>query len=269
VPGAVITGWGKCLPSAVLCNADLETLTDTSDEWITTRSGIKERRITHVETSDMAAVAGRHALAAAGLGPEDLDLVVLATCTRTAWSPAPPPWSRRRSGPGGRARWTSTPPAAASCTPWRWPTRWCAPGSMAPGAGSGGGEAALLLGLHRPGHQRPLRRRCRAVVVEAGDEEAGLLAFELGADGSAAEILCVPNSGTEGEPSAGRRSRVVMDGPAVFRRAVEAMGDASTRVLQRAGLAPGDVDLLIPIRPTCASSRLPPGAWASTPPGYS
>ena len=55
---ATITGWGKCVPPAVLSNADLETVLDTTDEWITTRTGIKERRITHMETSDMAAVAG-------------------------------------------------------------------------------------------------------------------------------------------------------------------------------------------------------------------
>jgi len=55
---AEITGWGKCMPPNVLSNHDLEQLVDTSDEWITTRTGIKERRISHVETSDLAAVAG-------------------------------------------------------------------------------------------------------------------------------------------------------------------------------------------------------------------
>ena len=81
MPNAEITGWGKCLPPAVLSNHDLEKLTDTSDEWITTRTGIKERRISHVEVSDMAEVASRRALAAAGKEPSDVDLIVLATCT--------------------------------------------------------------------------------------------------------------------------------------------------------------------------------------------
>ena len=58
VRNAIITGWGKCVPPAVLTNSDLETVTDTSDDWITTRTGIKERRISHVETSDLSAVAG-------------------------------------------------------------------------------------------------------------------------------------------------------------------------------------------------------------------
>ena len=64
---AIITGWGKCLPPAVLSNSDLETVTDTSDEWITTRTGIKARRISHVETSDLSAVAAQRAMASAGV----------------------------------------------------------------------------------------------------------------------------------------------------------------------------------------------------------
>src|SRR3990170_6203147 len=79
--GAIITGWGKCVPPAVLTNADLETVADTNDEWITTRTGIKERRISHAEVADLSAVAAQHALAAAGLAATDLDLILLATCT--------------------------------------------------------------------------------------------------------------------------------------------------------------------------------------------
>ena len=63
---ANITGWGKCLPPAVLSNADLTTIMDTSDEWISSRTGIKERRITHVKYSELAALAGKRALACAG-----------------------------------------------------------------------------------------------------------------------------------------------------------------------------------------------------------
>ena len=78
---ATITGWGKCTPPAVLTNDDLASVIDTSDEWITSRSGIKERRISHVANSDMATLAGRRAIAAAGLEPKDIDYIILATCT--------------------------------------------------------------------------------------------------------------------------------------------------------------------------------------------
>ena len=124
---AQITGWGKCMPPNVLSNHDLEQLVDTSDEWITTRTGIKERRISHVEASDMAAVAGLRALAAAGKIAQDVDLLLVATCSgdsiipSTASAVRP---SRARScpfersvpsadrGPAGRARTLRAPGAA-------------------------------------------------------------------------------------------------------------------------------------------------------------
>ncbi|MBP8218361.1 MAG: 3-oxoacyl-ACP synthase, partial [Aeromonas sp.] len=78
---ANITGWGKCLPPSVLTNDDLSTIMDTSDEWIYPRTGIKARRISHVSTSDLATLAGRRALACAGLEASDLDGIILATAT--------------------------------------------------------------------------------------------------------------------------------------------------------------------------------------------
>ena len=76
---AEITGWGKCLPPAVLSNADLATFLDTSDEWIATRTGIHERRISHVGLGELAYVAAQRALAAAGLTAADIDLIVFGT----------------------------------------------------------------------------------------------------------------------------------------------------------------------------------------------
>ncbi|HBJ89944.1 MAG TPA: 3-oxoacyl-ACP synthase, partial [Gammaproteobacteria bacterium] len=84
---ADITGWGKCLPPAVLSNDDLTTFMETSDEWITSRTGIKERRICHCNFSDMALVAARRALAAADLDPLDLDLILLGSLTNDSLCP--------------------------------------------------------------------------------------------------------------------------------------------------------------------------------------
>ena len=78
---AVITGWGKCIPPVELTNADLEKLSDTNDQWIIDRTGIKSRRISHVDGTDLAELAGRRALAAAGLDPEELDLILVASTT--------------------------------------------------------------------------------------------------------------------------------------------------------------------------------------------
>src|SRR5512147_3078842 len=78
---AAITGWGKCLPPAVLSNADLATFIDTSDEWIMQRTGIHERRISHVPGTELAYVAAARALACAGLAATDLDLIVFGSCS--------------------------------------------------------------------------------------------------------------------------------------------------------------------------------------------
>ena len=84
---AEITGWGKCVPPAVLNNEDLATFIETSDEWITTRTGIKERRILHCNFSDMARVASMHALAAANLDPLEIDLILLGSLTSDSHCP--------------------------------------------------------------------------------------------------------------------------------------------------------------------------------------
>src|SRR3990172_12812467 len=73
---AAITGWGACVPPAILSNADLSTFLDTTDEWITTRTGMKERRVSHVPAIELASVAAARALACAGLPAADVDLIV-------------------------------------------------------------------------------------------------------------------------------------------------------------------------------------------------
>ena len=76
---AAIVGWGKCLPPAVLTNKDLESFFETSDDWITQRTGIRERRVSHVPLGEMAYVAAERALAAAGIKGNDVELIVFGT----------------------------------------------------------------------------------------------------------------------------------------------------------------------------------------------
>ncbi|MEA3503342.1 MAG: 3-oxoacyl-ACP synthase, partial [Actinomycetota bacterium] len=85
---AMITGWGRCTPEPIVTNDDLATVIETSDEWIATRSGIRQRRVSHVDNSSMAEVAARHALEAAGLEATDLDYILVATCTPDRFIPA-------------------------------------------------------------------------------------------------------------------------------------------------------------------------------------
>ncbi len=87
---AHITGWGRYAPSQVLTNADLERMVDTSDEWIRSRTGIRERRVAaaHETTASMAAVAGLRAIRTAGIEPDDIDLILLGTLTPDYWMPS-------------------------------------------------------------------------------------------------------------------------------------------------------------------------------------
>jgi len=78
---AAITGWGACMPPAVLTNHDLSTFLDTNDDWITTRTGMKERRVSHVPATRMAAVAAQRALACAGLAAGEVELIVYGSCS--------------------------------------------------------------------------------------------------------------------------------------------------------------------------------------------
>ena len=112
---AAITGWGKCLPPSILTNADLATFLDTNDEWITSRTGISERRISHVSLGELAYVSAMRALACAGMDPGELDLIVFGSCSYDDQVPnqaSGPAVAARR--PEGGAHTTSTPRARAS-----------------------------------------------------------------------------------------------------------------------------------------------------------
>jgi 3-oxoacyl-[acyl-carrier-protein] synthase-3 len=234
------------VPTAVLSNSDLEQLTDTSDEWITTRTGIKERRIADAETSDLGAVASLRALAAAGLQAEDVDLILMGTCTPDRLVPSAAALVQEKIG----ATRAAAMDLNAACSGFIYALV-IANGMIA----SGGAKRVLVIGGEKLHNWIDFTDRSTsvlfgdgagAVVVEASDEDAGVLASELGTDGTAAGILCVPGSGTEGAPRLDTKAAIVMEGPEVFRRAVAAMGDASIRVVEQAGLELSDVDLLIP-----------------------
>ncbi len=247
---SLITGWGKCLPPTVLTNHDLESLVDTNDEWITARTGIKERRISHVGTADLATVAGKRALAAAGLPPADVDLVSVATCTPDMLLPSAASLVQDALG----ATNAGAVDQNAACSGFLYSL------IMASGMVDGGViDTALVIGSERLTYLIDFTDRgtavlfgdgAGAVVVQATDEPGGLKASELGSDGAVADILWAPGSGTgvnrmELEKDH-RLQAIAMNGPEVFKRAVTAMGHSSTRVVKEAGWALEDVDLLIP-----------------------
>jgi 3-oxoacyl-[acyl-carrier-protein] synthase-3 len=243
-----ITGWGKCLPPSVLSNHDLEQLTDTSDDWITTRTGIKERRISHVEVSDLAQVAGLHALAAAGKTAADLDLIILASCTGDSIIPSTAAILQEKLEATRAAAFDLN----AACTGFIYSL--VVADSM---LRTGLYQTVLVVGAEKLHYHLDFTDRSTcvlfgdgagAVVLEATDQPVGLLSSELGMDGSAAGILMTPRDGTSGDRTypEPQQCGIRMDGPEVFRRAVTTMGDASARVVEAAGLQLSDIDLMIP-----------------------
>lgn len=245
---AEITGWGKCMPPNVLSNHDLEQLVDTSDEWITTRTGIKERRISHVEASELAAVAGLRALAAAGKSPEDVDLLLVATCSGDSIIPSTASVVQKHMKAWNAAAMDLN----AACAGFVY--------GLVVGTNmirGGTHRTVLLIGTEKLHHLMDFtdRNTCvlfgdgaGAVVLEPSDGESGLLSSDLGMDGSVGHILEVPVDGTMGDrgPLNPRHCGITMEGQEVFKRAVTKMGESSAISLERAGIHLDDVDLLIP-----------------------
>ena len=245
---AEIIGWGKALPPTVLTNHDLEKIVDTSDEWITSRTGIKERRIAHVEATEMASVAARRAIATAGLDAPEIDLVINATCTPTSLLPASASYVQHDIGATGAGAVDMN----AACSGWLY-----AFVSASAMIKAGAIETALVVGVEKLSYILDFTDRTTcvlfgdgagAVVLRASDEAVGMLASELGNDGSTTELLVTPVDGSHGAPGPRppETSSVEMQGPEVFRRAVTMMGDSSAAVVEQAGWDVEDIDLLVP-----------------------
>ena len=242
-----ITGWGKCVPPAVLSNSDLEQVMDTTDDWITSRSGIKERRVAHVENSDMATVAAEHALAAAGMDKTEIDLLIVCTCSPDRLLPSTAAIVQRKLGTTNAA----TMDLNAACTGFIYGIS-VANGMIAAGTS----RRALVIGVEKLSAYLNLQEYSTgvlfgdgagAVVLEAAVDDEGILALDLGSDGRLSETLTVSHTGTEyvdeypyGEPT------IMMEGREVFRNAVLQMGDSAAKVVAGAGLELSDVDILIP-----------------------
>ena len=245
---AEITGWGTALPPAVLTNDDVSRIVDTSDEWITTRTGIKERRISHVDVSELGRVAGLRAIAAAGLEPAQIDMVINATCTPDNLLPASAGLIQDKIGAVGAGALDLN----ANCSGFVYAH--VVGDSMIK---AGAAKRVLVIGAEKFSYILDWTDRTTcvlfgdgagAVVLEETDEPVGLIASELGNDGSAAEHLCLPARGTAGAVAAldPTLAGVRMNGPEIFRRAVKMMAEASTNVIEAAGWDMAEVDLMVP-----------------------
>jgi 3-oxoacyl-[acyl-carrier-protein] synthase-3 len=227
-----ILGWGTALPDKIVSNADLEKTLDTSNEWITDRSGIRERRVGD-STAELAIEAGRNAIEASGLDPASIDLMILATTTPDQTVPATSAHVHHELGLGGGAFDLN-----AACSGFVY-AMVAANGML--GAGS---KRVLVIGAETLSRITDWTDRNTAVlfgdgagalVLESVPDEGQLLAWDLGLDGSARHILKTEVGGT-----------IEMDGREVFKRAVRVMVDSATRTLEGAKVRPDEIKLIVP-----------------------
>lgn len=249
---ARLTGWGKYVPERVLTNFDLEKMVDTSDEWIRTRTGIRERHIAAPgETClTMSLASSRKALEVAGLRPADLQLIIVATSTPDYLVPSVASMLQDQLEAPGVPAFS----IQAGCTGWVY-----ALVTACQFLQTGAYRNALVVGSEHMsiGVDWTDRNTCvlfgdgsGAAVLEASDLPTGLLAFELGSDGSEYEAIIFPGCAGRHPPSHEVIDRKLhyfrMDGQAVFKFASRVMSDSVTHVISNSGLTPDDVELIIP-----------------------
>lgn len=251
MPNAAITGWGISVPERVLTNHDLERMVETSDEWIVSRTGIRERRIVSSDdsTTSLATEAARNALAKAGCTADDIDLIVVATATPDDFLVSQACLVQAEIG-GNAAAFDVGAACAGFVTALSVGTQFVNGGVY---------NRALVIGVDTLTRYVDYTDRgtcvlfgddAGAVVIERTDEKRGLLSTELGADGAGHKHLYVPGWAQLVPESADifpdTRPHLQMNGREVFKFAVQVMGEAASNSIAKAGLTLEDVDLLIP-----------------------
>ncbi len=250
---ARIVGWGKYLPSKILTNFDLERMVDTSDEWIRTRTGIRERHLIEspdIASSDLGVEAAKRALQVADMSAGDIDIIITATSTPDHLFPATACIIQDKLGATNAGAFD----LSAACSGFIYGL------AMARGLiVSGEVDTALVIGAETLSKfvDWSDRETCvlfgdgaGAVVLKVSEEPGGVLASMMGSDGSGAKLLDLPMGGSRMPPSvegiAERKHYIKMKGRPIFRFAVQVMAESSRVVMEKAGWTPEDVDLVVP-----------------------
>lgn len=245
---AEITGWGKCLPPAVLSNQELSSVIDTTHEWIHSRTGIEKRRISHVNTSELATVAAQNAIACAGLDAEDIEMIIVATCSADSQLPNVASKVAQNLSIHSAAAFDLN----AACTGFLYgletATRLIQAGSY---------RHILVIGAERLSFYIDWSKRdtavlfgdgAGAVVLSETDQQVGLQQCKIGCDAEGRDILAVSNLGTAMDRFSPDNGFWEFDfvGKEIFKRAVKGMGAAAHHVLSNAQLSTDDIDIVIP-----------------------
>ena len=250
---STITGWGLYAPDRVVTNDELAETIDTSDEWIRTRSGIRERHIVgpHEFTSTMSTAAAERAMRQAGVTADDLDLILVATSTPDYLTP---PVSSQIQDMLGATR-AGAMALVVGCTGFVY-----AVVTAHQFIATGAAKTVLVIGAETISRNLNWEDRTTcvlfgdgagAVVMQATEEAgAGVQAFVLGSDGSGAEHLIQYSGGTRTPPTpetiAAGDNYLRMNGREVFKFATTKMGESLDQVLAQAGMTADDIDLFIP-----------------------
>jgi 3-oxoacyl-[acyl-carrier-protein] synthase-3 len=246
-----ITGVGAYVPERVLTNEDLARMVDTSDEWIVTRTGIKERRIAEPAqaASDLAFPAARKALEQAGTDPADLDLVIVATVTPDMFFPSTASLLADALGAHDAAAYD----LSAGCTGFMYAL------AQAYGTVAGGlADRALVVGAETLSKVTNWQDRSTCILFGDGAgavllepvPAGGFVGFELGSDGSKGLELSVPAGGSRAPASAQTVEQELhylqMNGREVYKFATRVLVSSAEALLAECGLTVEDVDLYIP-----------------------
>jgi 3-oxoacyl-[acyl-carrier-protein] synthase III len=245
---AAITGWGAAMPPAVLTNADLSTFLDTNDDWILSRTGMKERRISHVGGVEMATLAARRALACAGVDAAEVDLIVYGSCSNDEQVPNSASGVQAALGAHGAAAMDVN----TACTSFLY--------SLSTATAmirTGAVRTAVVIGVEIISPYMDWDNRnvavlfgdgCAAVVVQASEREEGVLGEQLGCLANVRHTLRVRGMG-----SAYANRGVALgdtewdfEGQEIFRHAVQGMSQASAAVLAKCGVSADEIDLVVP-----------------------
>lgn len=249
---AHITGWGMSVPEKVLTNNDLAQMVDTNNDWIVSRTGIRERRIAEKNqtTASLATKAAWEALDMANLRPRDLDMIIVATSSPEYIFPATACIVQDRIG----AYKAGAFDILAACTGFIYALNI---GTQA--IQSGSQENILVIGAETLSRVINWKDRdtcilfgdgAGAFVLQAGDEPGGILSATLRSDGSGGDLLSVPAGGsrlpTTPETVAQNLHYIHMNGREVFRFAIKVMAQATRDAIEDANLAMEDIQLIIP-----------------------
>ncbi|MCX5749817.1 MAG: ketoacyl-ACP synthase III [Candidatus Saganbacteria bacterium] len=246
---AKIIGTGSALPEKILTNADLSKTVETSDEWIRSRTGIEERRVTDEKTSssDLALTAVKKALSAAGTAAEELDLIIVGTSTPDTLFPSVGCIIQGKIGAKNAAAFD----VSAACSGFNY-----ALATAHAFFSSGKYKKALVVGTDTLAKYLDWTDRgtcvlfgdgAGAVVLESCEKGRGILADYLSADGIGAGHLVMPGGGSRNPRPKNEKERCIsMDGKEVFKFAVKALETSLLKAVEEAGLSINDISLLIP-----------------------